>query len=100
VPNGKQPPAIAMPTSQMKAVIVTLTAMGANERQICYRNKHVGDRRSRSCMVVVLARGVREEASAVGVQPLVMSHPIPCWQGPRRGRIWAWGRVLLVSPWC
>lgn len=31
------------PTSQIKAVIVTLTATKANERQIGYRNKHFGD---------------------------------------------------------
>lgn len=30
-------------TSQIKAVIVTLTITGANERQISYRNKHIGD---------------------------------------------------------
>lgn len=31
------------PTSQIKAVIVTLTTTKANERQIGYRNKHFGD---------------------------------------------------------
>ena len=31
------------PTSQIKAVIVTLTTTKTNERQIGYRNKHVGD---------------------------------------------------------
>ncbi len=31
------------PTSQIKAVIVTLTTIKANERQISYRNKHFGD---------------------------------------------------------
>lgn len=31
------------PTSQIKAVIVSLTTTKANERQICYRNKHFGD---------------------------------------------------------
>lgn len=31
------------PTSQIKAVIVTLTATKANERQIGYRSKHFGD---------------------------------------------------------
>lgn len=30
-------------TSQIKAVIVTSTTTGANERQISYRNKHIGD---------------------------------------------------------
>lgn len=32
-------------TSQIKAVIVTLTTSKANERQIGYRNKHFGDTR-------------------------------------------------------
>lgn len=31
------------PTSQIKAVIVTLSTTKANERQIGYRNKHFGD---------------------------------------------------------
>lgn len=72
------------PTSQIKAVIVTLTTTKANERQIGYRNKHFGDTGCARC-----------SGSAVTGH----ESPYPPLAGPPQGGIWAWGRVL-VAPLC